>query len=1194
MFSAPHCLSPNKLKRGKITSMIDHLPADSNDHAAVRWLTIATTLLNASHFAEFEQRALSILPLVLPRHQVALLHESPVPSSLDPMTIVRPLGEGEVWGWLSIRPTTLTDAEVEALAVIEHLLVVGYERVKRRVTQYRLRQRLQVEVEALRDSDDPDLLCRQLGQLLGELIDCPVNIGVVIPFRSSVWLELVVQYNARSEDAQRSHFWPMSTDLSGAVMKLGVSISSTDYPADCARYDVRPHPDYEATNTTPLYWVGVPIRATGKTLGVVYAWIMSELALHDDQRRLLDDAVYAAGYLLRPIVTGRLAVEVQQQREAWQSLVAAGQHVLNPDHALQEMLEMSCRLLEVDGGGLFIFDEQQYELVFRYAAGEHTQQLVGMRVSLHHSIIGQAFVTGKPVIVNDALNDPRRSYAIDRLTGLTCRNLMVVPYISPSGAPICLEYVNRRRGAPFIEHDLEQVAIIANLIGLLIDKRSQLTQVETVIMQRVRDIERLNTDLQSVLVLNRELLVEQPPDQLFRLIIDTIGRRMQFRSAALFVSRREHHIHQVLECVAATGALIGEFPLGTHVSANQLDVLVNEWSFGEHCVILNRRSQSFAVLFDRVRSSEPQLPDIGAAQWNDGDVLLVLLRAANRAVRAILLLDHPVKGQRPDVADLQALTVYASIAGTAIDMALLRNRQQQSLARLTALNSLGMVINTQSLPELQVLELTARGMIELVDALWAQIVLLDHRSDDLRLERSIGTASLEPDVVQTLARRALVKRRPAFRSATTVAVPLRGTQRMIGAIVIGGEQALDSADVEMLMLYATQAAVAVENMRLLEDVRRGRDHLAQVMAAVHDGLLLIAANGTIVIANEALYWLAHTAEWLPPLTNMNGELFTDLLNRWTDQRNLDPETVARLQRSFTVAGAHGELIGQDGVFAWTVTQAGDLVQDRVQTFLLTIRDVTAAKEAEQLRDDLTHMLIHDLRQPLTTITLAFERLIHELGDLFTERQRQAVQIGLNSTKRLLNLVNTMLDIGRIESGQMPLEREPFPIEQVIESVINPISIQAQLKGVQVVSRIDPAVRMLLADREIISRVLQNLLDNALKFSPEGGVITIEVGLKPTTGQPQRWTLSDELTVIVPGDRMAHISVHDQGSGIPLEDQQRIFDRFRQSGRHRGKGSGLGLTFCKLAIAAHQGMIWVDSTPDHGSTFHFTLPLAEIE
>ncbi|WP_322512615.1 ATP-binding protein [Chloroflexus sp.] len=1158
------------------------------------WPAIAAAIVDAQQIDELERAAITALRMVLPRHQVSLTWVGQGWPEESPEVAVRVLGDGEQYGWLAIRPAELTASETAMLTAIERLIVAGYGRLLRRSERQGWRHRLRFEIEMLRDRDDPNFICRQLGQFFSELFGLLVKVGIVVPIKSSPWLELLAQYPEQPSDDEHHHrFWPSDTDLSSAVIKLETPISSVNYLADCARYDVRPHPDHLTPEAAPAYWVGAPIRLARETLGVVCLCIAAGSTIGETLRQTADEAVYYAGYMLRSIILRREARRAQEQRVTWMEIVAASRHVIDPDRALQTMLEASCRLLDVYGGGLFIYDEVQQVLVPRYIFGEQSHKLVGYRLPLTHGIIGQTFAAGKPVIINDATQDPRRSRILERVIGLKCYNLINVPFTTPAGVRAVLQYVNRRDGRPFIEMDVEQINAVASLMSLVIDQAQQLAQVETGIIRQARDLDRWNADLRSVLALNRELLGASSQEQLFQLIINTISQRMQFLGAALFVNRREHSVHPMLECVAAIGALAGEFPLGTYLAASRLDVLVHEWSFGEHCFLINRRSQTFAVLFDLPPPLHGKRLEFGTTQWEPDDLLIILLRAANREVQGVLLLDQPVSGQRPEMVDLQALTVYASIAGAAIDMALLRDRQQRSLERLTALNGLGMVIHSQSLPQPQVLEMTARGMIEIVSAKWVQIVLFEPERDELRLERTVGLCPLGQDVVITLARRALVNRRPVFRSATTVALPLRGTQRMIGVMVLGGDHALDSADLEMLMLYATQAAIAVESMRLLEEVRRGRDNLARVMAAVDDGLLLFAANGTVIVANEAFYRLARTSEWSPPLRQIDGLSIHELLAQWAAQRQLDSNTVARLQRSLTASGAKGELYGNDGVFGWTLTQAGDLASGHAQAFLLTLRDVTAAKEADRLRADLTHMVIHDLRNPLNTIMLSFERLATELEDLLTERQQQAVRIGQNSARQLLNLVNTMLEIGRLESGQMPLEREPLPVQSLIERVINPLMIQAQLKGVRISYSVDPQAQMLFADSALIARVLQNLLDNALKFSPIDSTITVEVGIAPANGEDQLVRFSDELTVCIPGNRIAHIVVRDQGPGIPPEDQEHIFDRFSQAGRRRSEGSGLGLAFCRLAIAAHQGSIWVESEHNRGSAFHFTLPLVEI-
>ncbi|MFN3374335.1 MAG: GAF domain-containing protein, partial [Chloroflexus sp.] len=389
------------------------------------WFTVIAAITDAQHLGDLECAALNALKIALPQHQVSLRWVGQ--GTPDPGMAVRVLGEVEQYGWLLLHPAELTPAEAEALQAIERLLVAGYERILNRSGRNSLRQRLRFEIEVLRDSDDPDLICRQFGQVLSKLIALPVNLGVVVPIRSSAWFELMAHYSAQPGDGTDLHrFWPVDTDLSSVVIRLGVPISSVAYLDDCARYNVRPHPDHQTPETAPSYWVGSPIRFAGETLGAVYVCITTTAAINEVQRQTANEAAYYIGYLLRPILLRRAVQDEQERRKAWADIVAASAHVVDPDRTLQAILDTSCRLLDVLGGGLFLFDEQQQVLVFQYASGSQSHKFVGFRLPLTYGLIGQSFASGQPIIVNDAVQDPRRSYTLDRVIGISCYNLIVV------------------------------------------------------------------------------------------------------------------------------------------------------------------------------------------------------------------------------------------------------------------------------------------------------------------------------------------------------------------------------------------------------------------------------------------------------------------------------------------------------------------------------------------------------------------------------------------------------------------------------------------------------------------------------------------------------------------------------------------------------------------------------------------------
>jgi signal transduction histidine kinase len=246
----------------------------------------------------------------------------------------------------------------------------------------------------------------------------------------------------------------------------------------------------------------------------------------------------------------------------------------------------------------------------------------------------------------------------------------------------------------------------------------------------------------------------------------------------------------------------------------------------------------------------------------------------------------------------------------------------------------------------------------------------------------------------------------------------------------------------------------------------------------------------------------------------------------------------------------------------------------IQLFEQLEQNYKRLQELEKLRDDLTHMIIHDLRTPLTSI-IAGVQTMDVLGDL-NDDQREMMGIALVGGDTLLTLINDLLDVEKLESGAMVLYYGLLSVSELVSASVGQVASLAEEKGVRLVLDIDDELPRLLGDESKLRRTLVNLLGNAMKFTPSGGTVT--------AGARQS---EDGQSVV--------FSVRDTGEGIPAEAFERIFEKFgqvesRQSGRTMS--TGLGLTFCKLAVESHGGHIEVESTPGQGSTFSFTIPLPE--
>jgi K+-sensing histidine kinase KdpD len=233
--------------------------------------------------------------------------------------------------------------------------------------------------------------------------------------------------------------------------------------------------------------------------------------------------------------------------------------------------------------------------------------------------------------------------------------------------------------------------------------------------------------------------------------------------------------------------------------------------------------------------------------------------------------------------------------------------------------------------------------------------------------------------------------------------------------------------------------------------------------------------------------------------------------------------------------------------------------------------VAARQELEQLRENLTHMIVHDMRTPVGTISNCLQMLNKLLEDGGSDQAVQLINIASRSTQRLLNMVDSLLDIGRLEAGQELTDLQPVSIKTLIQSAVDRLALYAQRKRMHLNIEWPDASTVVRADGGMIERVMVNLIDNAIKFTPAGGEVHVSIEVE-----------TDLLCV----------RVRDSGPGIPLEHQQRIFDKFARVRDPEGMGGvGLGLAFCRLAIEAHGGRIWVESSGEQGSTFVFTLPLS---
>ncbi|MBI5688066.1 MAG: hybrid sensor histidine kinase/response regulator [Verrucomicrobia bacterium] len=225
------------------------------------------------------------------------------------------------------------------------------------------------------------------------------------------------------------------------------------------------------------------------------------------------------------------------------------------------------------------------------------------------------------------------------------------------------------------------------------------------------------------------------------------------------------------------------------------------------------------------------------------------------------------------------------------------------------------------------------------------------------------------------------------------------------------------------------------------------------------------------------------------------------------------------------------------------------------------------RELETLRDNLVHLVVHDLRSPLAMMAGYVDLIKVKIAAKLNASETGYIDVLGKHTAKLLDMVTTLLDVSRMESGEMPLNRQACDIAAVAREVVETFGV---LKGQRRLSVETPSAPLSVhADKDVLQRIIANLIGNAVKFTPDGGRITVTLSRK---------------------DSMARVAVTDTGPGIPAEFHKKVFEKFGQVDKEaRRHSTGLGLTFCKLAVEAHGGKIGVESEVGKGSTFWFALP-----
>lgn len=343
-----------------------------------------------------------------------------------------------------------------------------------------------------------------------------------------------------------------------------------------------------------------------------------------------------------------------------------------------------------------------------------------------------------------------------------------------------------------------------------------------------------------------------------------------------------------------------------------------------------------------------------------------------------------------------------------------------------------------------------------------------------------------------------------------------------------------------------------------------------------DGLTVTDKEGKILIMNPAaakmlLYdpkdVMGQDYVLIVKAADKNGDFIQP------DTRPL--KTILKQGGSYTNHTANYYIRSNNTKFPAAITTSAIVLNGQIIGAIITFRDVTHEKEVDRMKTEFLSLASHQLRTPLSAIRWFLEMLMAGDAGRLNPEQTEFVQNINDSTIRMIQLVNDLLNITRIESGRIIIEPEPTDLGKLIQSVIGELEPKLELKKQKVVLSTHPDLKKINIDPNLIRAVYLNLLNNSIKYSQQGSEITVLVSKKDN-------------------DIISQVS--DSGYGIPQKDQPRLFEKFFRGSniiKRESQGTGLGLYLVKAIVESSNGKIWFKSEEGHGTTFWFSLPASGI-
>ena len=1038
------------------------------------------------------------------------------------------------------------------MAVLLYGVTSTRESLQKRVRELSTLNRVSQALRASPNLDDLlPVIQEQVMEILGvnsfyvALLDAQTN---------ELWYPLAVKHGVQQTWPRR----PVADRLTDRVIRDGRPLKLTP------QTQRGPNPvGLPFSEAMPKSWLGVPLVTPESTIGclAVFEIVGGVEFSHYD----IDLMNTLSGQVSIAIDNALLYVQVQDRAAQLETLNSlTGKITASLD--MQEVAAQLCQAIALVGGG-------QRSAMYLYDPGLDT-----VRLAYAHDL-------------SAAFSSSNRQFSIGgdrRARCLRTGEHLLTPDVNTASLPLSIAHSLRTEGIQaYADFPLLTPGGQIGFLSVFFDKPHEFTHDEVVLLQTFA--------AQAALAVANARLYATTDEKLTRrvqqlAILEAVGREL---SAATLSDRLFYLLlDYALEFTHAPWGAIGVCNLDRGI----VEIKAKR-GYGDRNILLMGTGISGRVMQNRRTENIGDIsgdPDFVLIQ--DGEVIsqlsVPILHEQNVLGVITLESDRPNDFSQNEQALVEQLANQAAIA---LMNANLHRETQHRLSEQSTLYQVATRLS-RTLDAQEALDILAQAMIALVglvdlgiylwsdDAATFRLQSLAHVETALPLPKELAESvvaglSFGNANVLDIANEELsdISDLLLDEEKRCVLISMKTAQRLLGLVVLCLDESMGySKDLyQLLEAIVAQGAIAVQTALLFSETKQRREQLAAVVNSVAESIVMVNAEGQITLANQPIYVLTgmtreeiigkrlmNLAEGiLARLGYKKAELERLLADLMSGNTPMTPKEIYQIPDVLPLR-----------VFERT-TYPVTALNDQARGWMVVWRDVTEEHQVNQEREAIAEALIHDLRSPVSAVLGSLDLLEDALPEATKDETiERSLRVARRGAKRVLRLIMSLLDVARMQSGRVELERSPVHLTTLVDELVFDIEMIASEYGIAIQNEMPADLPIVFADQDKLSRVLNNLLDNAVKFSPENGRVLV------------RGAVEGEHVII---------EVWDQGPGVADEYRTAIFERFSQiSGQFgRWRGAGLGLAFCKLTIDAHGGDIWVERPPSaQGSIFALRLPI----